>query len=321
MTPAPAQAVAPLAWTAAQMADRAAWRFTAAAETAPEAEALSRWAHDHADPVAALLPASVATPALDALAAEVARELDDGSGVAWVRGFSDLSASDLRLVYLKLGLALGPTIDTYGRLYDVRDTGASYRDRPIPVSQTRESTGMHTDSSGKNVRPGVIGLACVRPAASGGGSRLVSAAQVHEALRRTAPHLLERLYDSFVRDVVTPGSDRAEAQVAANRFPVFSFEDRLVFRYMRFWIERGHARIDDPLDPSAIAAFDALDAALEDPAHVLAFRMSRGDLLFVDNTTIAHDRDAYRDDPEAPRLLIRLWIERGRAVRAASRTG
>ncbi len=96
--------------------------------------------------------------------------------------------------YLALGLELGRTIATYGRLYDVIDTGASYTDKSVPMSQTRESTGMHTDSSGKNVCPRVIGPLCIRAAPRGGDSRVVSAAEVHERLRGRSPALLERLY-------------------------------------------------------------------------------------------------------------------------------
>lgn len=306
---APAYAVRPLAWTAASLAESRAWVFEAPAEVEPDVRALEAWATREADPCAALRAESVSTPALDALAGAMARELDFGSGIAWIRGFSGLAELALRLVYLKLGLALGPTVDTYGRLYDVKDTGVSYKDKPIPVSQTKESTGMHTDSSGKHVRPGVIGLACVRQASKGGGSRIVSAAQAHEALREKHPRLLERLYGSFVRDVVTPGSDRDLERVAANRFPVFSYEGRIAMRYMRYWIERGHARVGEALSPEDLEAFDALDAALEDPAHVLAFRMAPGDLLFIDNTTTAHDRDAYEDDPASPRLMLRLWLD------------
>jgi hypothetical protein len=306
---APAEAVRPLAWTASSIAASRAWVFDAPAQAEADVRALEAWAAREADPCAALEPASVATPALDALAAAVAHELDFGSGLGWVRGFSGLSELTLRLVYLKLGLALGPTVDTYGRLYDVKDTGVSYKDKPIPVSQTKESTGMHTDSSGKAVRPGVIGLACVRQAPKGGGSRVVSAAQAHEVLRAKHPRLLERLYGSFVRDVVTPGSDRDLDRVRANRFPIFSYEGRLAMRYMRYWIEKGHARVGEPLAPEDLEAFDALDAALEDPANVLAFRMAPGDLLFIDNTTTAHDRDAYEDDPSSPRLMLRLWLD------------
>lgn len=306
---APVEAVQPLAWTAASIQQSQAWVFAAPPEAESDVRALEAWAATEADPCAALQPGSVRTPALDLLAAAVGRELDFGSGLGWIRGFSGLSELTLRLVYLKLGLALGPTIDTYGRLYDVKDTGVSYKDKPVPVSQTKESTGMHTDSSGKHVRPGVIGLACVRQAPKGGGSRIVSAAQAHEVLRAKHPQLLERLYGTFVRDVVTPGSDRDLSHVAANRFPVFSYEGRMAMRYMRYWIEKGHARVGEPLAPHDLEAFDALDEALEDAAHVLAFRMAPGDLLFIDNTTTAHDRDAYEDDPASPRLMLRLWLD------------
>jgi alpha-ketoglutarate-dependent taurine dioxygenase len=168
---------------------------------------------------------------------------------------------------------------------------------------------MHTDSSGKRVWPSIVGLACVRQAPVGGGSRLVSAAQAHETLRREHPELLARLYDGFLRDIVTPGSARTPADVAANRFPIFSFAGRLALRYMRYWIERGHERAEEPLDEQALAAFDALDATLARPEHVVAFRMGPGDLLFIDNRTVAHDRDAYEEDPERPRLMLRLWLD------------
>lgn len=312
---APVEAVRPLAWTAASIQASEAWIFAAPTEADVDVRALEAWAAREGDPCASLQRGSVRTPVLDALAVAVARELDFGSGIGWIRGFSGLPELTLRLVYLKIGLALGPTVDTYGRLYDVKDTGVSYKDKPIPVSQTKESTGMHTDSSGKNVRPGVIGLACVRQAPKGGGSRVVSAAQAHEVLRAKHPRLLERLYGGFVRDVVTPGSDRDLARVAANRFPILSYEGRIAMRYMRYWIEKGHARVGEALAPEDLEAFDALDAALEDPAHVLAFRMAPGDLLFIDNTTTAHDRDAYEDDPASPRLMLRLWLDH----RAASK--
>ena len=307
---APSEAVRPRAWTAASIAQSGAWVFGVPAGADSDVRALEAWADRTEDPSRALDAGCVATPALDGLARALARELDAGSGVGWIRGFAGLPEATLRLVYLKLGLALGPTIDTYGRLYDVKDSGQSYRDKPIPVSQTKESTGMHTDSSGKDVWPGVVGLACVRQAPRGGGSRVVSAAQAHEVLRMRHPEALERLYGSFVRDVVTPGSDRDAGRVAENRFPVFAYRGRLSLRYMRYWIEKGHTRVGEPLSQQDSEAFDALDAALEDPAHVLTLRMEPGDFLFIDNTTTAHDRDAYEDDPVAPRLLLRLWLDR-----------
>jgi alpha-ketoglutarate-dependent taurine dioxygenase len=307
---APQIDVAPRCWTAAQMRAITSWHFSVDDGVRREIDALVDWSRlpsNARDPIALLREDSVATPNLARLATDVLREVRRGSGVALVKAHF-MNEDAFRLAYVRIGLALGTPIETYGRLYEVRDTGASYRETAAPVSQTRESTGMHTDSSGKDVLPTIIGLGCVRQAPRGGSTRLVSAAQVHQSLRFNPP-LLRRLYGDFVRDVVTPGSDRSPAQVAKNRFPVFSYDSgRLRFRYMRYWIERGHDRVGEPLDVEGRAALDALDAELSAPEHALSFRLSSREMLFLDNTLVAHDRDAYEDDPAAPRLMLRLWL-------------
>ena len=308
ITPEPA--LSAIRWTAKSMARRENWKFTAPATLVADARALSMWAGTVADPLASLARETLDLPSVRALAAQIAWELDNGTGVAWVRQVPPIDEQTMRLLYLALGLQLGTPIETYGRLYDVTDSGASYKDKPIPVSQTRESTGMHTDSSVKSVCPRVIGLLCIRPATRGGNSRIVAAAETHEQLRAASPALLERLYLAYVRDMVTPGAERSQQAVAQNRFPVFAWQGRLVFRYMRYWIERGHDRAGLPLGLEDIAAFDMLDQELSAERNVLTFRMGPGEMLFIDNTTIAHDRDAYEDDPAAPRLLVRLWLER-----------
>lgn len=308
---APEFDVVPRCWTADQLRSRSSWHFSLdkiGDNVEQEATALVGWSRSWTvthDPVALLRADSVATPAIDRVATAVLHEIRRGSGVALVKGHL-LPEDAFRLVYMKLGLALGTPIETYGRLYEVKDTGVSYRETAAPVSQTRESTGMHTDSSGKHVLPKIVGLACVRAAPRGGNSHLVSAAQAHEGLRRKHPRLLERLYGDFIRDVVTPGGDRDPARVAENRFPVFSYPGRL--RYMRYWIEQGHERVGEPLDDEARAALDALDTELAAPENVLVFRMASREMLFIDNTLVAHDRDAYVDDPKAPRLMLRLWL-------------
>jgi alpha-ketoglutarate-dependent taurine dioxygenase len=316
-TIAPEIALSAMRWTAESLERRENWKFTAPTALAADARALSLWATTMADPVVSLARGTLDLPSVHALAAQIAWEVDHGTGVAWVRGVPPLDEQTLRLLYLALGLELGTPVETYGRLYDVADSGASYKDKPIPVSQTRESTGMHTDSSGKSVFPRVIGLLCIRPAPRGGNSRIVSAAETHERLRATSPALLERLYGAYVRDVVTPGADRSPEAVAQNRFPIFAWQGRLVLRYMRYWIERGHERAGVPLGPEDIAAFDALDRELSEERNVLTFRMEPGEMLFIDNTTSAHDRDAYEDDPAAPRLLVRLWLDRPLPLGAA----
>jgi len=55
-----------------------------------------------------------------------------------------------------------------------------------------------------------------------------------------------------------------------------------------------------------------------DPEHVCAFRTAPCDLLFIDNTTAAHDGDAVEDDLASPRLMLRLWPNRRAAFQTTT---
>ena len=307
---APASALKPFRWNRESILQQESWKFTAPAGIAADAEALQQWAATVENPVAELTRLSLDLPAVRELAEAIGREIDYGTGVAVVRGVPPYDEQTRRLLYLAIGLELGTPLETYGRLYNIADYGSSYRDNPIPVSQTHKSTGMHTDSSGVDVCPRVLCLLCLRQAPKGGVSHVAWAAEVHERLRAASPELLERLYQPFARDVVTPGSDRSPKAVARNSFPVFAWRGRLVTRYMRYWIEKGQERVGRPLSQEDLTALDILDRELNDERNKLSFTMQPGEMLFIDNMTTVHDRDEYYDDPAAPRLLVRQWIDR-----------
>ena len=239
----------------------------------------------------------------------VVTELKYGWGVAWIRGLGELPEAQLRRLFLAIGRTIGEPDTTYGELYDVTDTGVSHTERAIPVSQTRAATSMHTDSSQRATHPRWIGLACVRQAPQGGSSRLASAVAVHDHLEEHHPAALLRLYRCYHRDLVTPGVLRQRQQRLANRFPIYQLAaDGPILRYMRHWIETGHAHLGKALAPDNLQAFDTLDATLNDPRFRYDLRLAPGDLLFCDNHKTAHDRESYRDEPTAPRLMLRMWL-------------
>ena len=295
----------------ATLAADSGWKLAAPDTLLRERDLLAEWAADQDDPVARYRHGLIDLPEVAALADAIRFQLDTRFGVARVTGVpvqgDPLAAS---LLYLAVGASLGDVVETYGRLYDVMDRGESYKTSTIPVSQTRESTGMHTDSSRKGNCPDYVGLLCQTPARSGGGSRITSAAQVHEALRRRDPDALQRLYRDFIRDVVTPGADRDPTKVLDNRFPIFHYESGLTLRYMRYWIETGHRITGVPLLAEEERAMDQLDEELAREEHMVRFDLAAGDMLWVANRIVAHDRDAYTEEPGHPRWLQRQWVAR-----------
>jgi hypothetical protein len=299
-------------WNAADLGVRIDWRLSFASVPGMDRDLarLAHWRANTKSPITQLSSRSISLPAIDHFAARVAERVHGNPGLAWIRDVPQISDDLLSLLYLAIGLRLGRPLDVYGRLYDVIDRGGSYRTQAIPVSQTKSRTGVHTDSSNLKTWPSTIGLVCIRPSVSGGASRIVSAERVYALLRASSPQHCRVLGEDFIRDVVTPGSDRGLDAVRNNAFPIFSGQDDVRFRYMRFWIERGHQRAGVPLSHAQIAALDALDSLLEDTSLQFGFRLEARQMLFLDNTRVAHDRDSYQDTPAQPRHLQRLWLQR-----------
>ena len=126
-----------------------------------------------------------------------------------------------------------------------------------------------------------------------------------------APGLLARLYRDYIRDIVTPGTEPTAEALLANRFPVFQKRDHgraLTLRYMRYWIEKGAERSGDALEDIDRRAMDLLDTLLEEDASHVQLHLEPGDMLFVDNRDISHNRTPYENLPDKERLLVRLWL-------------
>jgi len=250
---------------------------------------------------------------LQQLADDIRQQVQHGSGVVWLRGFpaTDFAVIQMKFFFLLVGAAMGQTMANYGRLYDVRDHGGSYKTERIPVSQTRAATGFHTDSSARDSMPDIVTLLCVQPAHVGGESLIVSGAAVHEELRATNMGTLTILYREFIRDIVTPGAGKTLDALINNRFPVFSqglYSPGLSFRYMRYWMEKGHREAGMDLTQADIDALNTLDRFLESPRLAARFKLDAGDQLWVNNHIVAHNRTAYEEDPQRPRHFVRMWI-------------
>ena len=86
---------------------------------------------------------------------------------------------------------------------------------------------------------------------------------------------------------------------------------------MRYWIEKGHQRAGLTIRPDRMEALDRLDRALCSERLAVRFGMEKGDMLWLNNHTIAHNRTAYTESSEAPRTMIRLWLEVGRETDSA----
>jgi alpha-ketoglutarate-dependent taurine dioxygenase len=216
-------------------------------------------------------------------------------------------------LYWLIGQLLGqPVVQNVQEtlLYDVRDSGQEVA-RGARFSVTSYESSFHTDNSFGETVVDYVGLLCLKTARSGGVSQVVSGLAVVEALRREHPGALEVLGRPFHVD--RRGGFRLGESPTVLRPAVDLGGPEPLFRYLRYWIEAGHEKASEPLTDAQREALDRLDAVSNRPSLRAEFSLEPGQVYFINNRWILHNRTAFEDhpEPERRRHLVRLWLETG----------
>jgi alpha-ketoglutarate-dependent taurine dioxygenase len=237
--------------------------------------------------------------------------LEQGRGFAIVEGPAS-GDEDMRSLYWDVGERLGQPMpqNVQGTiLYDVCDTGQDVA-QGARFSVTNYESSFHTDNSFGETVLDYVGLLCLRTAKSGGLSQVVSGVAVLDILARDHPDVLATLSRPFHFD--RRGGVR-EGEAPTIEFPVIERHDgEVLYRYLRYWIGAGHDKAGRPLTAEQVRALDVLDEVLARPELRAEFRLKPGDLFFINNRWILHNRTAFEDHPEPARRrhLVRLWLQR-----------
>ncbi|MEM9521685.1 MAG: TauD/TfdA family dioxygenase [Actinomycetota bacterium] len=241
-------------------------------------------------------------PKLDALAAR----LTHGRGFELIRGLDvatigpELAADALLTIGRRLG-SLRSQNAAGDLLGQVRNAGLDAANPDVRIYQTNQRQTFHTDSAD------VVALLCLNEAAEGGDSMLVSAAAIYNEMFDRDLELAHALFETVATD--------RRGEVPAGEDPYFLipvlnwYDNALTVIYQRQYIDSA-ARFDTapPLTSRQRAALDLFDEIANRPDMHVSMRLQPGDMQFVHNHSLLHDRTAFTDDPAAPRHLLRLWL-------------
>jgi len=245
-------------------------------------------------------------PVIERLAAEVQREINDGRGVVLLAGLdpSRYSPEALERIYWGLGTFLGiaavqsRTGDRLGRVE---------RDDRGPVQRGYRSSSeltMHCDSYE------IVGLQCIRTAAQGGETGIVSGLAIHNEFARTRPDLLPALYQGF--PVAVAEARTSSRPVTDCAVPVFCFVGgKVSCMYSGSFMNDAAERLGQPLPPLLDEALRLFSEMAERKDLAVRFMLEPGEILLWHNFTILHSRREFEDgaDDDHKRLLLRLWLK------------
>jgi len=304
----PPEQTGPAAWYGPAMAARTDWiEPLDEADCAEIAAAVRPHAATGAD-IARIDRTAFPLPRLAARLDGLRRELLEGRGFVLLRGLpvDGWTRREAAAAFFGIGAHLGNARSQNAKghvLGHVRDLGLRSDDPNVRIYQTNERQTYHTDSCD------VVGLLCLNTARSGGLSTLVSSTTIFNEMRRRRPDLLRLLFRPIATD------RRGEVPVGMKPYfsiPVFNWhQGHLTAIYQRQYIESAQRFPDAPrLGPELTAALDLFDDLANDPALHLHMAFRPGDMQFVHNHTLLHDRTGFEDwpEPERRRHLLRLWL-------------
>ena len=299
----------PSAWVGADLATRPEeWTYRLSRAEVAEIEAATAGVrardHDIADIRRADFPLPTLGPVLDRLRAEVL----NGRGFVLLRGLpvEGRPIADSATAYWGIGTYFGNarSQNAMGHMLGhVRDLGLSSKDPNVRIYQTTERQNFHTDSCD------IVALLCLKTAKSGGLSSLTSSMSIYNAMATRRPDLVSRLFRPM------PTDRRGEVPEGKRPWfetPVYNdYQGLLSAIYAPHYVRSSQRFPDAPrLSTEGITALDCFDRLAEDPDLRLDMEFQPGDMQFVHNHTVLHDRTAFEDwpEPERKRHLLRLWL-------------
>lgn len=299
----------PSAWYGPDMAARTDWIYRLTNDDIAEIEGAMQPLADAETDIATITRAGFPLPKLGPRLVEIGRDVIHGRGFALMRGLpvERWSIRQSATAYFGIGMHFGNARPQNGKghiLGHVRDLGRDGVNDPTSrIYQTTERQTFHTDSAD------IVALLCLKTAKSGGASSLVSSMTIYNEMLKRRPDLLPHLFEGLHTD---RRGEVPAGQKPWHDIPVFNwFEGYLSVLYARRYIESAR-RFPEiaALTEDQLAALDLFDDLANDPAINLQMTFEPGDMQWVHNHTMLHDRTAFEDwpEPERKRHLLRLWL-------------
>jgi hypothetical protein len=297
----------PSAWIGPDLAKRPEeWTYRLSSTQIAEIEAAN--AQVSGGDIATITRADFPLPTLGPVLDRLRDEVLNGRGFVLIRGLpvEDRPIAESAAAYWGIGTYFGNARSQNAKghvLGHVRDLGLSSKDPNVRIYQTTERQNFHTDSCD------IVALLCLKTAKSGGLSSLTSSMSVFNAMTERHPDLVWRLFRPLPTD--------RRGEVPEGKHPWFEtpiFNDHLGLLsaiYAPHYVRSSQRFPEAPrLSAEDIAALDCFDALAEDSSLRLDMAFRPGDMQFVHNHTVLHDRTAFEDwpEPERKRHLLRLWL-------------
>ncbi|KAF2832309.1 Clavaminate synthase-like protein [Ophiobolus disseminans] len=307
-----------LVWDNTDVAARYNWTYKLSASNLEELETALQHFKSLQKPLGYINQGTFPLPTLHDKLRDISREIHNGFGFKVVRGLpvDKHTREDILIIYAGLASHIAPIRGRQDSQYQgkaadvvlnhIKDLSSTHDASKIGApAYTSDKQVFHTDSGD------IIALLCLEEAAEGGQSRVSSSWRVYNELAATRPDLIRTLAEEWPTEVFGDPTKKYVNRSLLHYTPSnSSTPERMIIQYARrtFTGFLGLPRSRDipPISEAQAEALDTLHFLAE--KHALGLDFKKGEVQFVNNLSIFHARDGFRNSAEKQRHLVRLWL-------------
>ncbi|KAG6829271.1 hypothetical protein H0H92_005091 [Tricholoma furcatifolium] len=244
-------------------------------------------------------------PTLGNALSKLAHELHSGRGFFVLRAIpvDSYSSEDNVLIYAGVSSYVAPTRGLQdkngGVLSHIKDLTKTQSGLIGGPAYTTDKQVFHTDQGSD-----VVSLLALQTAAEGGVSRISSSWRVYNELAESRPDLIKTLSEPWAVD------EWSDEHPYTLRPLLYYLNDKVIIQYARRYftgfLGLPRSKNIPPITEAQAEALDALHFLAE--KYSLGLNFQKGDIQYINNLSIFHARDGFRDEGTRTRHLLRLWL-------------
>lgn len=297
----------PSVWSGEQLNASEDWRCTLQAGEAAALLRATQAAVASRKPMEALRRGDFPMPQLQERWQRAAREIEHGRGFYLMRGVpvDELSEEHCKAMFWGIGLQLGAPLSQsrlQNYIAEVKDIGEKMGQATTRAYRAGGPLRFHTDQCD------VLALLCVREPISGGHSRVVSAAAIHNEVLKRRPDLFPVLCTPFC---FSRQGEEVGGEMPWYERPIFdrAADGAFTTLFSLSFIESAQRLPEVPRLSAQQQEALRLVAELAEELSV-TIELKKGDMQFFNNHVLYHSRTDYQDheDLARRRTQLRLWL-------------
>ncbi|KAJ3514730.1 hypothetical protein NLJ89_g2199 [Agrocybe chaxingu] len=297
----PKKLESPLVWDEKDWTDASQWEYKLSVQQLKEIDdALKHFKSMSEQALGYLSPSTFPLPTLGPILKDLSHELHNGRGFFVVKTIpiDAYTREENTIIYAGVSSYVGSLrgvqdkgVSVVGHIKDLTET------HPLKTiggpAYTTDKQVFHTDAGD------IISLYVLETAAEGGTSRISSSWRVYNELVETRPDLIKTLSEPW------PFDGFGGTPAYTNRPLLFYTDEKIIIQYARrlFTGYLGLPRSEGipPITEAQAEALDAIHFLAE--KHALGLSFDKGDIQYINNLSIFHGRDGFKDTPEHTYVL------------------